>query len=382
MDYNNMTEEEILNKVKSGEIQYSGDFFVNHNHNFNMTKALAVSGRLLGGLSVVNNVYKNIFGYDEIEISGGFGKDAYIFLGYACYELNKYKNLKVNIDFVEYLNSLGINSLKNKKRYWDLVCKSVEEITATGHKIKMGSKTYGRRIFIGYDFDESTDIISVYFCPSFVELQSKDKYILSSDVKVYKEIGKDTSISVLDVLRANNFKSNVNEISYADLKVAVISGAKKASHVKSNFSKAFDDLVSKGFAEFCYFEELPNKKVVVKFKLTKKGLMQDTSSVEKVKPAIAEPIAAPVIPKPVVIEQAPIDYSSMSLEEKLKALESTMVRLGVNPESLVQDPVSAVKTDWKSWEDENIDDADFIEADNDFSKSTPDNNSCNDELPF
>lgn len=384
MDYNNMKDEEIVEKIESGEIKYVGDFFINHNHNFNMTKAIAIANRNIGKDKViVKEIFKNLFGYEEISVHGvGFDMDAYYVIGYSNYIMNKTKSLKVNIDIGEYLNALGVKNISNKVRYKKEILNSIRDIYNTSFEIKLNGRKYGRKIFAGYDYSDEGDIISVYFDPSFVSLQSSDKILISGSLSQYKQIKRDISLSVLDILRANNYKNHSNEIYYADLKASIISGAKRVSRINENFKRAFDDLVSKGFAEFCYFEELPNKKVVVKFKLTKKGLMQDTSSVEKVKPAIAEPVAAPVIPKPVAIEQAPIDYSSMSLEEKLKALESTMVRLGVNPESLVQDPVSAVKTDWKSWEDENIDDADFIEADNDFSKSAPDNNSCNDELPF
>ncbi|QUG90734.1 hypothetical protein GR140_18900 [Pseudomonas putida] len=374
-----MTEEEILTKVKSGEIEYSGDFFVNHNHNFNMTKAVAVSNRSVGRKKIiVDKILENYLGYDSISVSGvGFSNDSYFLLGHACYLLNKTKKLKVNIDIDEYMQILGISNVSNKSRCKKEIIQHISDIMDTSLHIKIKGRSFGRKIIIGYDENEAGDVISVYFCPSFVELQSFDKIMLSGSIGEYKKLERDTSIAVLDFLKSNNFKRGENEVYYADLKVGVSSGAKKKSHIKQSFLDAFDELVSSGFADYCKLQELDNKKVVVKFKLTKKGMMHDTS-VSPNTPAIPAPVAAPVVSVNQVF--MPADYDSMTLEQKLHALESKMAMIGINPEKLLHDQERAIiegesevvaePDPWNTFDSSKF--PDFIEPDN----------QADDELPF
>ncbi|MDY4309975.1 hypothetical protein SOX05_08850 [Pseudomonas putida] len=375
-----MKDEEIVDKIKSGEIAYVGDFFINHNHNFNMTKAIAIANRNVGNDKViVREIFKNLFGYEEISIHGvGFDIDAYYVIGYASYLMNKTKNLKVNIDIGEYISALNVTDVSNKSRYKKQLISSIRDIIDTSFEIKLNGRNYGRKIFLAYDYADNDDIVSVYFDPAFVALQSKDKILISGSLSEYKSIKRKVSLAVLDILRTNNYSKSSNEIFYADLKASVVSGGKTVSRVNESFKRAFEELVSGGFAEYCKLEEKANKKVVVKFKLTKKGMMHDTSSVSPNTPAIPAPVAAPVVSVNQVF--MPADYDSMTLEQKLHALESKMAMIGINPEKLLHDQERAIiegesevvaePDPWNTFDSSKF--PDFIEPDN----------QADDELPF
>ncbi|HFQ5875921.1 TPA: hypothetical protein ACJXXT_000183 [Pseudomonas aeruginosa] len=344
-----MKDEEIVEKIKSGEIPYVGDFFINHNHNFNMTKAIAIANRNAGKDKIfVREVFKNLFGYEEISVHGvGFDIDAYYVIGYASYLMNKTRNLKVNIDISEYLNALNITNSSNKARYKKQVLSSIRDVIDTSFEIKLDGRYYGRKIFIAYDYADNDDIISIYFDPAFAALQIKDKIVISGLLSEYKTIKRSVSLAVLDILRTNNYSKFSNEIFYADLKASVASGAKTVSRVNESFKRAFEELVENGFAEYCKFEELKNKKVVVKFKLTKKGMMHDTSSVSPSTPAIPSPAAAPFVS---------VDHESMTYDQDAIEAEYTVSSTG--------DEVDV----WNTFEDKK-----FFSEDND---------ACDDELPF
>lgn len=375
-----MNDEEIVNKIKSGEISYVGDYFINHNHNFNMTKAVAIANRSVGKDKVlVKEIFQNLFGYEQISVHGvGFDIDAYYVIGYASYLMNKTKSLKVNIDIVEYLNALNVKNVSNKARYKKEILASIRDIADTSFEIKLNGRSYGRKIFIAYDYGDNDDIISIYFDPAFAALQSKDKILISGTLSEYKTIKRDTALAVLDILRTNNYNRESNEIYYADLKASVVSGAKTVSRVNENFKRAFEELVEKGFAEYCYLKELPNRKVVVKFKLTKKGMMQSVPSTPIAHPAIPSPVAAPVMP---VIEV--VEYESVS-----KAIESTFTSIGVNPEYL-----ASLKEHEAAQADENAQGVDFYMGETSdvdwdsfdeekFYGTPAKNDICDDGLPF
>lgn len=378
MDYNNMNDEEIVQKIKSGEIAYVGDHFINHNHNFNMTKAVAIANRNVGKDKVIVNkeIFKNLFGYDQISVHGvGFDMDAYYVIGYASYLMNKTKSLKVNIDIVEYLNALNVKNISNKARYKKAIMESIVDIYNTSFEIKLNGRNYGRKIFAGYDYSDSDDIISIYFDPAFAALQSKDKILISGTLSEYKSIKKDTPIAVLDVLRTNNYSRDSNEIYYADLKSGVVSGGKTVSRVNENFKRAFEHLVCNGYAEYCYLKELPNRKVVVKFKLTKKGMMQSVDSAHIAKPVIPTPLAAPVT--------TAFEYESVA-----NAIETTFDSQGVNHEYLahleeqaareaVEETSFMIKVNgsdmWEEFDPEKFYGTEFNGGDNDI---------CDEGLPF
>ncbi|KAI3486799.1 hypothetical protein L1887_49567 [Cichorium endivia] len=106
MDYNNMNDEEIVQKIKSGEIAYVGDHFINHNHNFNMTKAVAIANRNVGKDKVIVNkeIFKNLFGYDQISVHGvGFDMDAYYVIGVSNAIEATFESQGVNHEYLAHL---------------------------------------------------------------------------------------------------------------------------------------------------------------------------------------------------------------------------------------------------------------------------------------
>lgn len=392
MDYENMNNDEIKSKIESGEFTYNGSTFIKHEDNFNMTRALVVSGRKISNKSktIDGHNLANMFGYDSVEVTGvGIEDDAYTFLGYAIYKLNKFKKLIVNIDVVDYMEAIGVTNMSNKARFTNGLMSMIDSIMNTGYRMRIKGKTFGRKIIVGYDVDHYSGIITIYFDPAYVEFQSNDVYIVSSNVKKNSEIKKSTSTAVLDILLANNYLAGVNELDYTDLRAGIVSTAKKPSHIKADFKKAFDELLDLGFVSLCEFAQLKNGQTVVKFKLTSKATAYSNHE-KQAKGILPAPVAAPnpVTSKSAIIEAMPVDYDSMSMEENLKALEIKITSIGVNPEYL-----ASLKEHEAAQADENAQGVDFYMGetgnvdwdsfDEEKFYGTPDKNDiCDDGLPF
>lgn len=319
-----MSEQEKLVKIKSGEIGYVGDHYINHDHNAHITKIVAILGRtLVRNKDGVKVKIENIMGYESAEVVGfGLDNNAVDLLSHACYVLNKTKNLIVNIDIIDYMRMTGLNvdDLSNKPRFVKSLENSCARMAGTTYKIKKNGITYGSSIILFYAVDSRSNLLTIVFNDSFNIMQNEDKIVHSLNLESKKTLKKEFSPAILDALCVNNYKKHSSQdIMYADLKWAVVSNTKKSSHLKQAYNEAFAELVNKGFLEHCYFDELSNKQTIVRYKFPKSNSLVTSENVNRA---------------PVTIDQdaTVVDCDSLSPEGVMKAIETTIAGLGVNPE--------------------------------------------------
>lgn len=323
MEDNNMSIEERVVKIQSGEIGYVGDYYINHDHNAHITKIVAIVGRaLVKNKEGVKVILSNFMGYDSVEVVGmGLDNQAIDLLSHANYILNKSKNLIVNIDLIDYMRITGqnIDDLTNKSRFLKSVGKSCDRMMNTSYRMKKDGIIYGEQIILRYNINPKNNTLSIIFNDAFNAMQSKDKMIHSFPLEMKGVLKKEFSSIVYDALSVNNFKKyQSQDITYADLKCSSVSNAKRPSDLKRSYNEAFSELVKQGLLEHCYFDELPNKQTVVRYKFPKSKSL----------------VATDVNKDPVTIDQdaTVVDCDSLSPEGVMKAIETTIAGLGVNPE--------------------------------------------------
>ncbi|WP_350613315.1 hypothetical protein [Pseudomonas sp. HY7a-MNA-CIBAN-0227] len=368
-----MSLQERLTKIQNGEIEYVGNHYINHEHNAHISKIIAIVGRtLVRNKDGVKIQLTNFMGYESLEVTGvGLDNNAVDLLSHACFVLNKTKNLTVNIDIIDYMRMTGlsVDELSNKPRFVKSLENSCDRMAGTIYKMKKQGVVYGSSIILSYKIDTRNNILTIVFNDAFNVLQNEDKIVHSLSLESKQSLKKEFSSIILDALSVNNYRrESCQEISYADLKWAVVSNTKKASHLKQAYNEAFAELVNKKFLQSCSFHELPNKQTVVRYKFFKG---QPKAAAEEGKR------------EPITIDQSPtvVDYDSLSQEGVMKALESTITRLGINPEHLdhlkaqsgLNELQSSLETDEDAWN--TFDDEKFF-------GSKGGNDICDNGIPF
>lgn len=141
----------------------------------------------------------------------------------------------------------------------------------------------------------------------------------------------------------------------------------KSSHLKQAYNEAFAELVNKGFLEHCYFDELSNKQTIVRYKFPKSNSLVTSENVNRA---------------PVTIDQdaTVVDCDSLSPEGVMKAIETTIAGLGVNPEYL--DSINT-KEGWEAieWVSEETNDK-SVSANSNNKDGSNDYDKFDDEFPF
>lgn len=206
-----MSIQEKLVKIQSGEIEYVGDYYINHEHNAHITKLIAIVGRtLVKHKGELNICLKNYMGYEYVEVTGvGLDNHAVDLLSHACYLSNKAKSLIVNIDIIDYMRLIGLNvdNLTNKSRVMKALDKSCDRLMNTSYKLKKDGIIYGEHIILRHKIDTRNNMLSIVFNDAFNVMQSVDKIIHSYNLEDGRSLKKEFSPIILTALSVNNFKN-------------------------------------------------------------------------------------------------------------------------------------------------------------------------------
>lgn len=368
-----MSKQELLEKTKNHEITYEGDFNVNNSNDFSMPKAVIVSSKR-SGKSVKDVIFgeRSVYGYEGLEVAGkGLSVQSSKLLGCFNHVCKVRKNLIVSLDLDYVMGYMDEKDLTNKSRFLKKLEEYADEIDHSSFKIRVGKSVFSRNYISGYDIDTEKNILTFYMSHDFIAFQKTDKFIINTKYSKYDSLNSDVEVLLCQILELNNFQvGGVNTIRYDDLRYSIPIKSKRASNIKTSFTRYLDNLVDKGFLKYYVFAKNSMYEEVLKFQLGS-ACKVSTKQVD---------IAFPV--------PATIDYSSMPQESVSKAIESTFTSIGVNPEYL-----ASLKEHEAAQADENAQGVDFYMGETSdvdwdsfdeekFYGTPAKNDICDDGLPF
>lgn len=384
-DDNFMKKEQLIKQIKDREIVYDGEFITKNYNNYSMPKSVIISSKKIGrGVTDVIRGEKSVAGY-QIEVCGaGLSFDSAKLLGHINHICKMRKDLIITRDIDDLMSFMGENDKSNKSRFIKNLEIISDEIEHSSIKIRMGRSVFSRSYIVGYDLDVERNIITYYVSSDFIELQRTEKFILNSSSDLYSELNSEIDISLMQILETSLFnKAGYNTISFDDIKYAIPIYSKRASNIKTTFKRSLDNLVKLKYLNSYEFSKT-NQGEVIKFKV---GSKYTNSKVVK-SPETHEKYSGVTM-----LLENKSDFSMMTDEEKLKAYEAQfaklkeyeaqIAKLGNNPESSVkpvaEQPVMAVEEpEFDDIEEDYDGYIPYVHKDD----LTPENNICDDGLPF
>lgn len=384
-DDNFMKKEQLIRQIKDREIVYDGEFITKNYNNYSMPKSVIISSKKIGrGVTDVIRGEKSVAGY-QIEVCGtGLSFDSAKLLGHINHICKMRKDLIITRDIDDLMSFMGENDKSNKSRFIKNLEIISDEIEHSSIKIRMGRSVFSRSYIVGYDLDVERNIITYYVSSDFIELQRTEKFILNSNSDLYSELNSEIDISLMQILETSLFnKAGYNTISFDDIKYAIPIYSKRASNIKTTFKRSLDNLVKLKYLNSYEFSKT-NQGEVIKFKV---GSKYTNAKVVK-SPETHEKDSGVNM-----LLENKSDFSMMTDEEKLKAYEAQfaklkeyeaqIAKLGNNPESSVkpvaEQPVMAVEEpEFDDIEEDYDGYIPYVHKDD----STPENNICDDGLPF